>query len=243
MISIVIPVRLESSRFPNKVIQPINGKTLLQHLLDKLTTLSDIHDITIITDSAHIQELFQSEHCNVIYSKQACSCGTERIAHQLNKIQNEHILNIQADEGLSTFTFLPHFIKTWKQHQTNVCTAIYKLESTEQLQDPNIVKVVKNKHDKAIYFSRQAIPFFRDNAINTWTHNHQYWGHMGLYAYTKTLLSDYLKHGPCPLENIEKLEQLRFIDMNTSIHTVEIPSTHARAIDTPEDIKKATQRS
>ncbi|MEK9656823.1 MAG: 3-deoxy-manno-octulosonate cytidylyltransferase [bacterium] len=237
MISIVIPIRLKSKRFPNKIIQLIKDKPLLDYLLDQTNKFTFKKECIIITDSHEIKKKYHNKVDNIILSDKPCSCGTERITNNLEEINSPYILNIQADEALSNLDFINRFTQEWKKNTQRILTPIYQINTLEKLRNKNVVKVVKSSKNQALYFSRQCIPYFRDLEQTKWLQKKQHWGHVGIYAYTKDILQKYNTHKNSSLENIEKLEQLRFLDMTIPIHTFEVDEKDIKAVDSPEDLK------
>ena len=241
MIDIVIPARLESKRFPKKLLFKTNKEqTLIEHLVLKLLKLDIDANIHVLTDSKEIiDSVFHlKKEINLILDKKKSNCGTERISNQIEAFKNNFILNIQADEGLSDLSFLPKFIEFWLRTSNKIITPIYKINEISQLHDVNCVKVAKDQHGKALYFSRQAIPFLRDIAESEWLNHKNYWGHMGIYGYKKEHLQTYKQSQSNCIEDLEKLEQLRFLSLNIPIMCYEVEKAKVKSVDCIEDTFK-----
>ena len=244
MIDIVIPARLESKRFPKKLLFKTNKEqTLIEHLVLKLLKLDIKANIHVLTDSKEIiDSVFHlKKEINLILDKRKSNCGTERISNQIQTFKNNFILNIQADEGLSDLSFLPKFIELWLKKSDKIFTPIYRIKKISQLHDVNCVKVAKDQNGKALYFSRQAIPFLRDIAESEWLNHESYWGHMGIYGYKKEHLQTYKQSQSNCIEDLEKLEQLRFLSLNIPIMCYEVEEAKVKSVDCVEDTFKESK--
>lgn len=203
----IIPVRLDSKRLPNKALREIEGETIIQRVVNQcLKANIETH---VITDSLEISSSLKN--VNVIYQNIKAESGTERIVNALDYIDADNIINVQGDQPFIS----PKAIDEMSQYMTNnpkyeIVTAV-KLHSDEKHNDSSKCKVVVSLSGRAIYFSRSPIPFGSKNV----------YGHLGIYGYKKIFLENYYKLKVSPLEKIEKLEQLRFIDNDIPIQTYE----------------------
>jgi len=236
---IAVPARLESSRLPNKVLEDISGEPMLKRVLDRINN-SQINCKTLIcTDSETIKKLVEDWGFEVIKTKKNCSSGTERISSVLdqiieqtwnincNKVKKDtytkllketFIMNIQADQPLLSKKLLKECIdEIMNNYDNQIITPIYPLQK-EEIHDPNIVKVINSKTNKALYFSRSPIPYARGINKDEWYKYNQYWGHVGIYCYRADFLSNIDFLSKSRLEDMEKLEQLRFLDAGYTIH-------------------------
>ncbi len=143
---------------------------------------------------------------------------------------------MQGDEPLVSYLMIDNLVQFCFENQCDLATAVYLLKSSEDLINPNIVKVVRGENNRAIYFSRSPIPYARDHSVENWINHHEYYGHVGIYAYRREILNKYVKLPPSKLENIEKLEQLRFLDAGIEIQTI-VTDYHPIAVDVITDIE------
>ncbi len=231
----VIPARFASSRFPGKVMARIAGKTMIQRvyeqakkskLLDKLFVAAD--DTRII---GHVQSFGGLAVMTSIHHKS----GTDRIAEAVEKIPADIVVNIQGDQPLLDPLMIDEAIQPLLDDSTIPMSTIKtRITRADDLNNPNIVKVVVDKFDFALYFSRSLVPFPRDNKDRI-----EAFEHLGLYVYRKDFLLEYAKMSPGYLEQIEMLEQLRVLEMGYKIKVIETKSqSFAKggfSVDTPED--------
>ena len=234
-IRVLIPARLESSRFPKKLLQKISDKTLIEHICIRAKKIK-CDTLVILTDSKLIQKIVESHNVECNYNRVNYTNGTDRIAHYC-KLKNYNpsdlIINIQADElnfPLNAIEKIKRYFKDKKD--TNVATLVYQLINHSNLKDRNLVKVVKDKNDNAIYFSRSVIPF---DSMN-------YFGHLGIYAYKVSILSRYRKFKKGAVEIDESLEQNRFLFNSVPIKCISINSHDSISINTKNDLKLAKKK-
>ena len=232
---ILIPARLESSRLPRKLLQKISNKTLIEHVCLRAKKIK-CDSLIVLTDSKRIQKIVESCNVKCHYSKINYSNGTERIAHycELKKYSpSDLIINIQADElnfPLNAINRIKNYFQGKKE--VIVATIIYQLTNYSNLSDSNLVKVVKDKSDNAIYFSRSIIP---SNSMNCF-------GHLGIYAYKVRILSKYRKFKKGIIEVEESLEQNRFLYNSIPIKCITIKSHDSISINTKNDLKLAKKK-
>lgn len=238
-VSICIPVRLKSTRFPNKLLADLCGKSVLQHVFDRARMCLGVNNIFILTDAEIIYKTALAFGASVIKTSEDCTSGTERIVSVLNKIDGDFIINIQGDEPFFDIGIIERMLIKIESSDADIFTPIFKLEKSEDVFNPNCVKVVINSAEKALYFSRNPIPYVRDEENrDKWIDCATYYGHIGIYGYRRHVLENYNNMVLSELEAVEKLEQLRFLDNGYTINTIE--TTHNTiGIDTPEDLKKA----
>ena len=232
---ILIPARLESSRFPKKLLQKISDKTLIEHICLRAKKIK-CDTLIVLTDSRLIKETIESHNIECYYSKVNYTNGTDRIAHycEFKKYNcSDLIINIQDDELNFPLGAIEKIKKCFKdKKEINVATLIYPLVNYPYLADTNLVKVVKDKDDNAIYFSRSVIP---SNSMNCF-------GHLGIYAYKMRILSKYRKFKKGPVEVEESLEQNRFLFNSIPIKCISIKSHDSISINTKNDLKLAKKK-
>ncbi len=240
-VSVCIPARLNSSRFPKKVLADLCGKPVLQHVFDRVCTCLNINHIYILSDSEVIKNTALEFGADVIETSDKCNSGTERIVSVLDKIEGDFIINVQGDEPFFDIGIIERILVKSKESKADIFTPIFKFKNMSDVSDPNYVKVVINYAGQALYFSRSVIPFVRDERDSSkWMDYASYYGHVGIYGYRRSVLEQYNLMNPSELEYIEKLEQLRFLENGFVVDTVETLNKTI-GIDTPEDLEKARQ--
>lgn len=236
---IVIPARYASSRFPGKPLVEINGKPMLQHVYEVAKT-SSAKTVVIATDDSRIFEVASTFSDHVLMTSDRHPSGTDRLAEvcQLMKWQEDEIVvNLQGDEPLTPIVLLDQVANNLHNHtKASIATLTTPIETTEDLNDPNIVKVVADHQGYALYFSRATIPFQRDKKAIKLAEFYQ--RHLGIYAYRVAFLRDYTNLPCCELEDLEKLEQLRAMYYGHRIHTQLAEALPGPGIDTPEDLDR-----
>ncbi len=235
---ILIPARKASSRFPNKVLALIGGVPMV---IATAKRVEGIDDVAIATDSQEIAEVARRYGFRAVLTSCDHGSGTERIneaALSLGLGEREIIINVQADEPFiepevvkSVYDRVVDGVRTKEEPMMTSC---YKRIESRFAEDPNHVKVIMDHRNYAIYFSRSKIPYDRES-------HHSYFGHLGIYGFTGRSLRDFCALPPSPLEEIEKLEQLRAIYYGEKIAMVEVES-ESFGIDTPEDLKMALEK-
>jgi len=234
---IIIPARLNSSRFENKILVDISG---LPMVIRTAKRVEELDDVVIATDSQDVVELASKFGVKAIMTSNTHQSGTDRIneaAKLLNLDDNEVVINVQADEPFIEPEVVQAIIDEVKKLHTNDFTMVscYKDISSEMADDPNHVKVVCDDCGDAIYFSRAKIPYHRDHYNNT-----KYKGHLGIYGFTKKSLNEFCSLENSILEQTEKLEQLRAISSGKKINMVKVES-QSFGIDTKEDLENALE--
>ena len=230
---IIIPARLKSTRFPNKLIQLINGTSLIEHICIRAKKIK--HDsLTVATDDFKIKNLVERHGIDVWYSKKRYLNGTHRIASlckELNFKKSDNIINIQGDEYNFPLKGVREMISCLSSSKTkHVYTLISKSKSKKSFNNSDIVKVILNKKNQALYFSRTPIPSNQNN---------EHFVHIGIYGYKVSLLYDYLNLKISSYEQSESLEQLRFIWNQIPIYCIKVPVNNSISINSPNDLKLA----
>lgn len=236
-ISAVIPARLSSTRLPRKVLARVNGKPLIQHVWERVKQVPSLQSVIIVTESEEVVSAVTEFGGVAMMTDPACKSGTERIASIIDKIEADFILNIQGDEPLIDPVMIDALIHNWSFDQMDLVTPIYPIRSSDDLFNPNIVKVVRARDGRALYFSRSPIPYIRDLPKERWLEKHCFWGHIGVYGYRRQVLENYFHLPVSILQEAESLEQLAFLEAGYSIYTVET-TYRSVAVDTPDDLEK-----
>ena len=232
----MIPARYSASRFPGKLMKDLGGKTVILRTFEAALSTNLFDEVYVVTDSEIIQKNIADAGGNVIMSKTAHECGSDRIAEAVEFLDADIVINVQGDEPFIDKISLSKLIKVF-QEDTNkeIDLASLKVEITnlEDIENPNNVKVITDVNNLAIYFSRSVIPFHRDKDISV-----KYYKHKGVYAFRKQALLDFYKTPMTPLEASEKIEAIRYQEIGKKIKMVET-AVEAIGIDTPEDLEKA----
>ena len=246
--AVVIPARYHSTRLPGKVLLPLAGKTVLQHVWERANSCALVDGVWIATDHPRVEETATAFGANVIMTSPDHASGTDRIAEAADALDHDIIVNIQGDEPLIPEETIEAVIQPFLDYpeQVQVATASAPIESTSELFDPNCVKVITGFEGRAIYFSRTPLPFYRFEGV---TYNSfsdcfsqnpllvkHYRKHIGIYAYGKAMLKIFTNLPPSYLEKMEKLEQLRLIEYGYPIHVVET-TKQPPGLDSPADYR------
>jgi len=232
---IIIPARLGSTRFPSKIIADVMGMPMV---VRTAKAVEDIDRVVIATDSQEVVELAKDFDIEAVITSNSHQSGTDRVYEAASKLgvdSREIIVNVQADEPFiepEVVEAVLNRIKKYANDSTVLASSAYKKINNPEADDANIVKVVTDSKDFALYFSRAKIPYPRDHRFD------DYKGHLGIYGFTMEKLSIYCKLSNSSLEHIEKLEQLRILEAGYKIAMVEV-ETDSFGIDTIEDLERA----
>lgn len=237
-IAAFIPSRYASTRLPAKPLADISGKSLIQRVWEGVSTSKIIDSIFIPTDDQRIYDHCLSFGSVPIMTGEAAS-GSDRILLALNELHSnyDYIINIQGDEPLVNAQLLDDFIPAFINSGFDVGTIIRKIETSDELFEPSVVKTVLGKNCKAVYFSRSPVPYLREAEKEKWVEVHQYFAHIGIYFYKLSALTEFGKLPRSVNEKAESLEQLRFLDNNFSIFCYET-NQKLIGVDTPQDLEK-----
>lgn len=228
--AIIIPARWGSTRFPGKPLHMLAGKTLIQHVWERCKSIPGVDDIIVATDDMRILEAGFSFGAEVALTSTRHPSGTDRIAEVAKNLRSTGILlNVQGDEPFLDPRLAAKLIKALKMDpRAQMATAACPLDPAD-LENPNVVKVVCDLAGNALYFSRSPIPYDRDGGSTPLRLRH-----LGIYAYRREFLLDFVKKKQTPLEKVEKLEQLRALEHGARIRVL-ITKSVGPGIDTPED--------
>jgi 3-deoxy-manno-octulosonate cytidylyltransferase (CMP-KDO synthetase) len=234
----VIPARYQSTRFEGKVLADILGKPMLQHVWERARQSLLLEDLIIACDDERVALVAQGFGAKVVSTAKGHASGTDRIIEVVNPLEVKVVINIQADEPL----IHPIMIDTVAQallddNQVSMASMMKKIENPKEINDPHVVKVVVDKDNFALYFSRSAIPFRAENSeVKTLV----YYKHIGLYGYTKDFLFTYKNLPVSDLEKTECLEQLRVLEAGFRIKVIET-KYDTMGVDTPADLEKVKE--
>ena len=235
----VIPARYASSRFPGKALVSIAGKTMLQHVWERASEARYLTSVVIATDDDRIRDAARGFGARVVMTRSDHVSGTDRVAEVASASDAQWVVNVQGDEPTLDPTAIDAAILgMMDQDEAQLApmgTLKTKIHLPEVVRDPNVVKVVSDHHGNAIYFSRSPIPFIRQ-AGDEVTH----YKHIGLYIYQRDFLLAYPDLPIGPLEQAERLEQLRALENGFKIRVVET-DYDSLGVDTPEDWQHVTE--
>lgn len=231
----VIPARYAATRFHAKLMQPLGDKTVIRHTYDNTVATGLFDQVLVATDSDIIFQEITSHGGNAVMSKKPHESGSDRIAEAIQDLDVDIIINVQGDEPFVNRQTVADLLSIFANSDVLVGSLMHKIDEPEMVYNPNVVKVITDKEGYALYFSRSPIPFPRntESPIN-------YYRHVGVYGYRKQALLQLVKWPVSTLENIEKLEQLRYLENGIRIRMVETPFD-AVGIDIPEDLDRAQQ--
>ena len=236
---IIIPARLESTRFPKKVLCDIGG---LPMVVRTALNAQQVDSVVVACDDEQIASVCKTHKIPCVMTAKSHSSGTDRCAEASKKLglsDNEVILNIQADEPFLEISVIRTLQDLMKKH-TPFMGSLAKIICESDIADSNLVKVVLNAHNEAIYFSRSPIPFCRDGQSEE-LKTYPFLGHLGLYGFSAKSLQEFCSLPKSPLEEIEKLEQLRALYQGKTI-AMAVVQTQSVGIDTPQDYQRAIER-
>jgi len=228
----VIPARLDSKRFPRKMLATLQGKPLLQKTYESALQVPIFDKVIIAVDSKELQEKVISFGGEAILTSSSCTSGTDRLIelHQSGKSSGDIWVNWQGDEPFITGDMIEALLQSCDAEGEEIWTLKRKIENEEEIHSPHVVKVVSDAKGHALYFSRSPIPYQRDDSQKK-----TFYKHIGIYAFSNQALKKMAHLSPCPLEKEEKLEQLRFLyhGMQIKVHET---SKEVFGIDTKEEL-------
>ena len=235
----VIPSRWDSTRFPGKSLALIGGRPLLAWVVDRARQARRLDDLWVATDDERIAAAARACGAKPVMTRSDHASGTDRIAEAVRQVEAEVVINIQGDEPLVDPDLIDRVAAALSGSEDwDMATAATPLCSAEELHNPDIVKVVRAKDGRALYFSRSVIPFVRGAKENFSPVAGSHFRHVGLYGYQRAFLERLVQEPPCALEELEKLEQLRALALGCRMLVLEGDATGI-GVDTPSDVPKA----
>ena len=231
----LIPARLEASRFPKKLLTPILGKSVLLRTYESALQTGLFDDVVVVADHDDLINEIINNGGKAIKSKGTYESGTDRIAEVALHLDADIFINIQGDEPFVQKQPLEQLLDLFHNPSTQVGSLVQELKRSEDIQDPNFVKVALSLSHKALLFSRNPIPYIRDTQAPV-----HYYEHIGVYGFKKEALAQFTQWDMSPLEKIEKIECLRFLENDMPI-AMAITNYMSIEIDTPQDIDRAIE--
>ncbi|KKO18205.1 MAG: 3-deoxy-manno-octulosonate cytidylyltransferase [Candidatus Brocadia sp.] len=243
---VVIPARYASTRLPYKLILPevksVTGRYIIEHVYQNVKQARRIHQVIVATDNQHIYEIVRGFGGNVEMTSASHVSGTDRIAEVSGRLDADLIVNVQGDEPEMHASVVDQVIDSLVEDNVAVmATLAHVITDAAELSNPNVVKVVLDNYGYALYFSRSPIPCVRDSKDPFKEPGIRFLRHLGIYAYRRDFLLQYSKLPASPLEQAEKLEQLRALSNGYKIK-VAITEYTSRGIDTREDLLAFLER-
>jgi 3-deoxy-manno-octulosonate cytidylyltransferase (CMP-KDO synthetase) len=229
----LIPARLESTRLPRKLLRILDGKTILRRTYEAVLATELFAEVIVVCDNQLLCDEMAQYNYRVMLSKTEHESGTDRIAEAALHLDADIIVNVQADEPFMEKQALQKVIELFQNPLVEIASLKKRITEESQINNPNCVKVVTDAQGKALYFSRSPIPYNRDQSESV-----VYFQHIGVYAFRKDVLLKFASLPPSPLEQIEKLENLRMLENGLSVYLAEINHVGI-SIDTEDDLLKA----
>lgn len=234
----MIPARYAASRFPAKLMQDLSGKPVIVRTYEAAINTQLFDEVYVVTDSIVILDTIIAEGGKAIMSIKEHECGSDRIAEAIVDMDVDIIVNVQGDEPFtdkeSLFSVLEVF-KSDSEKEIDLASLMVRITDTEEIENPNTVKVIVDNRNFALYFSRSPIPYPRATDVEQ-----VYYKHKGIYAFRKRALMDFQRLPMLGLEATEKIEAIRYLEYGKKIKMVETMVSGIE-IDTPEDLKRAQE--
>ena len=235
-VTAIIPARYASTRFEGKPLADIMGKTMIQHVYERCRETAGIEDVIVATDDERIFKIVRSFGGKAAMTSSDHETGTDRLAEVARMLDSDLIVNVQGDEPMIDPAMIEEVLKPLMEDRTIVMgTLKSRIIDDNELANPSVVKVVVDRNDFALYFSRHAIPYVRDSQDQDGKTEH--FKHIGLYVYDRDFLLNFAGMEPTPLEKAEKLEQLRALENGFRIK-VATTEHESIGVDRPEDLEK-----
>lgn len=235
---VVIPARYASTRLAGKALLDIAGKPMIAHVVEQANQ-SQADRIIVATDDERIEQALTQSNCEVCMTRADHPSGSDRLTEVVEKLafdDEDIVVNVQGDEPMIPPQLINHVaLALDKRNDCVMSTAAHLIDDALEIDNPNVVKVVFDQQGKALYFSRAAIPFDRDDE------GRQAWRHIGIYAYRAGFLKRYQQLLPSNLEQSEKLEQLRVMDNGESIVVESIDYDPGIGVDTQDDLDRVRE--
>ncbi|MGV3560429.1 3-deoxy-manno-octulosonate cytidylyltransferase [Larkinella arboricola] len=234
----IIPARFASSRFPAKALADIDGKTMIQRVMEQSRKAESLSRVVVATDHEAIADHVRSFGGDVIMTSENHQSGTDRCFEAMQAVGGEvdYVINIQGDEPFIKPEQI-NLLASVLDGTTELATLVKRIDDQTVLFNTSTPKVVLNSRSEALYFSRQTLPFLRERNPEEWLQHHIFYKHIGIYAYRADILAQITQLPPSLLEKAEALEQLRWLENGYRIRCV-VTELDSYGIDTPEDLER-----
>ncbi|RRB02643.1 3-deoxy-manno-octulosonate cytidylyltransferase [Larkinella rosea] len=237
----IIPARYASSRFPAKALAEIDGKTMIQRVMEQSQKAKSLRRVVVATDHEAIADHVRSFGGEVVMTSENHQSGTDRCFEALQMAHDsfDYVINIQGDEPFIKPEQID-LLASVLDGNTELATLVKKIGDPAVLFSTSTPKVVLNSRGEALYFSRQTLPFLRERQPEDWLNQHIFYKHIGIYAYRSDILAQITQLPPSLLEKAEALEQLRWLENGYRIRCV-VTELDSFGIDTPEDLERLSK--
>ncbi len=237
----IIPARYNSTRFPGKPLAMIKGKTMIQRVCEQAWK-SKLDAVVVATDDIRIADEVLKFGGKYVMTDPRHQSGTDRCCEAVQMLEGQYdaVINIQGDEPFIDPRHIDLLVDMISRDDTQLASLVKRVEDAEDLFGSTKVKVVMDKTGKALYFSRNPIPFMRNVAHEKWMQKGRFYQHIGIYAYKTETLHQIAKMQPSALEQAESLEQLRWLENGLAIRMA-VVEAGSLAIDSPDDLAKAIE--
>ena len=231
----IIPARYASTRLPGKPLKDICGKPMICRVYERAKLAKSVDEVIVATDDERIFRAVESNNGRAMMTRADHKTGTDRLAEVAEKFSDvDVIVNVQGDEPLIESRLIDELIAQFDDAELQMATVAVELNDEDEMKNPNNVKVVIDKKNNALYFSRSLIPYPRNIGKS------KVFKHIGIYAYRRNFLLDYAKMPSTPLEESESLEQLRALENGYKIRVIKSNCKFV-GVDTEEDLKRVNE--
>ena len=234
----IIPARFDSLRFPGKLMNRLGDKTVILRTYQNVAATGLFDDVIVATDNDLIFDEISKNGGKVMMTRKDHQCGSDRIAEAVADMEVDMVVNVQGDEPFVDTVSLKNLIDVfYEDHRKEIALAslMTPLYKSKEVHNPNVVKVIVDLNNFALYFSRSAIPYVRDNEKPL-----HYFKHIGVYAFRKQALMEFSEQEISPLESVEKIECIRYLEHGKKIKMVVTENLNFE-IDTPSDLARAQE--
>lgn len=231
----MIPARYAATRFPGKLMQLLGNKPVIRHTYDATVATGLFDEVIVVTDSDIIFREMEAAGARVVMSQHEHESGSDRIAEAVASMEIDVVVNVQGDTPFVKREPLEKLLQTFNDDSVQVASLMQVLTNEKDIEDPNFVKVVVDQRMNSLFFSRSVVPYPRNKSLPI-----TYYEHIGVYAFRKTALMQFTIWPPSPLESIEKIECLRYLENGIPLRMVVVDYMGVE-IDTPADMEKAAR--
>ncbi|MDZ7722842.1 MAG: 3-deoxy-manno-octulosonate cytidylyltransferase [candidate division KSB1 bacterium] len=241
-ITAIIPARYASTRFPGKPLADIQGKPMIQWVYERTRRAEYVDQVIVATDDERIERVVQNFGGQVRMTPSDCASGSDRAAVVAAELSSDIIINVQGDEPLVEPQAVDLLAQTLAgDKQADMATLVCQASDVQDLENPNMVRVVFDHQHRALYFSRSIVPYARDiRERSDWLNAYPYYIHIGMYAYRRSFLLNYKHLRESKLEQVEKLEQLRALENGYTIK-IGIGDFKPICVDVPDDLERVNK--
>ncbi|MEE8580933.1 MAG: 3-deoxy-manno-octulosonate cytidylyltransferase [Myxococcota bacterium] len=229
----IIPARYASTRFPGKVLAPVAGLPMIQRVWQATIQSKHLNRVMVATDDPRIAECCEAFGAAVVFTSPNHPTGTDRVAEVAQGLDDEVIVNVQADEAMIQTFVIDAAVEALLEDDTTPMATVVHEAPEAALDDPNRVKVVLDHRGFALYFSRARLPALQDASSTA-----RYWQHAGVYVYRRSFLLQFAELAQTPAERAEGLEQLRALENGFKVRAAVVEGWRSVPIDVPEDVKR-----